>query len=151
MKNSEKLKKILVISGPNISFLGADETSIDEQIFLKEIHSTLNSIGSEFNVEVVCVQFDQEKETIDCLQKATDAFRGIIINAGILARNGYALRNAIEALAVPCVEVFVSNVHASEECRHQSVIASACVGVIGGFGIKSYILALQALVHLREV
>ena len=74
----------------------------------------------------------------------------MIINAGALAHYSYALRSAIGAMLLPCVEVFISNVHAREEFRHTSVIAPVCVGVIAGFGKKSYLLALDALANLGE-
>jgi 3-dehydroquinate dehydratase-2 len=99
---------------------------------------------------VECRQFNGEGAIIDCLQEAPGRFDGVIINAGALAHYSYALRSAIGSMLLPCVEVFISNVHAREEFRHESVIAPVCVGVIAGFGKKSYLLALDALAHLGE-
>jgi 3-dehydroquinate dehydratase II len=89
-----------------------------------------------------------EGDIIDRLQKATGEYAGVIINAAALAHYSYALRSAIGAMLLPCVEVFISNVHAREDFRHKSVIAPACIGVIAGFGKQSYILALEALENL---
>jgi len=102
-------------------------------------------------VEVDCRQFNNEGAIIDCLQEATGSFDGVIINAGALAHYSYALRSAIGAMLLPCVEVFISNIHSREEFRHKSVIAPVCVGVIAGFGKKSYLLALEALFNLGDV
>ncbi len=101
-------------------------------------------------MEVECRQFNNEGDLIDCLQSAPKQFEGVVINAGALAHYSYALRSALGAMLIPCVEVFISNPHAREEFRHKSVIAPICVGVIGGFGKKSYLLGLEALVNLRE-
>jgi 3-dehydroquinate dehydratase-2 len=146
------MKSFLVISGPNLNLLGTRKTSIYGQGSLEDIHSGLQQLAGQLNVRVECKQFNSEGAIVDCLQEAPGRFDGIIINAGALAHYSYALRSAIGATLLPCVEVFISNVHArEEEFRHESVIAPVCVGVISGFGKKSYLLALDALVNLTEV
>lgn len=139
-----------MISGPNLNLLGTRKVSIYGQGTLEDIHQGLQASASDLGVEVECVQFNSEGSIIDCLQDATGKFDGVIINAGALAHYSYALRSAIGSMLLPCVEVFISNVHTREEFRHHSVIAPVCVGVIGGFGAKSYVLALEALVHLGD-
>ena len=145
-----KNKRYLVISGPNMNLLGTRKTSIYGEGSLGDIHQGLHQRASELGVEVECRQFNSEGAIIDCLQEATGAFDGVIINAGALAHYSYALRSAIGAMLLPCVEVFISNIHSREEFRHKSVIAPVCVGVIAGFGKKSYLLALEALVNLGD-
>ena len=145
-------KKFLVISGPNLNLLGTRKTSIYGEGSLEDIHRGLRQRAQELNVSVECKQFNSEGAIVDCLQEAPGRFDGVIINAGALAHYSYALRSAIGATLLPCVEVFISNVYArEEEFRHKSVIASVCVGVIAGFGKKSYLLALDALANLTEV
>ncbi len=145
------MTRFLVVSGPNMNLLGTRETSIKGEGSLEDIHRGLGSRAEELGVSVDCRQFNSEGAIIDCLQDAPGRFDGVVINAGALAHYSYALRSAIGAMSLPCVEVSISNVHASdEEFRHTSVIAPVCVGVISGFGKKSYLLALDALVHLGE-
>lgn len=150
-KDVKKNRKFLVISGPNLNLLGTRKTSIYGAGSLEDIHQGLKLRAQELNVTVECRQFNSEGEIIDCLQEAHDRFDGVIINAGALAHYSYALRSAIGSMLLPCVEVFISNVHTREEFRHKSVIAPVCVGVIGGFGKKSYLLALEALSNLGNV
>jgi len=145
-----KKRKFLVVSGPNLNLLGTRKTSIYGQGSLEDIHQGLHLSAADLGVEVECTQFNSEGSIIDCLQNATNEFEGVIMNAGALAHYSYALRSAIGAMLLPCVEVFISNVHSREEFRHKSVIAPVCVGVIGGFGKRSYLLALEALVNLGE-
>jgi 3-dehydroquinate dehydratase-2 len=145
-----KKKSFLVISGPNMNLLGTRKTSIYGKGSLEDIHRGLRARADELGVSVECRQFNGEGEIIDSLQSAPGRFDGVIINAGALAHYSYALRSAIGAMLLPCVEVFISNVHAREEFRHTSVIAPVCVGVIAGFGKKSYLLALDALANLGE-
>ncbi|MCP4486449.1 MAG: type II 3-dehydroquinate dehydratase [Gammaproteobacteria bacterium] len=146
-----KKRKFLVVSGPNLNLLGARETSIYGGGLLENIHQSLYTAAGEMGVEVDCVQFNSEGEIIDYLQNATPELDGVIINAGALAHYSYALRSTIGAMPLPCVEVFISNVHTREEFRHASVIAPVCVGVIGGFGKRSYLLGLEALVHMGDI
>ncbi|TFG64412.1 MAG: type II 3-dehydroquinate dehydratase [Spirochaetales bacterium] len=144
-------KKFLVISGPNLNLLGKRKTSIYGQGSLNDIHESLKKRADELDVAVECEQYNSEGDIIDSLQRAPGLFDGVIINAGALAHYSYALRSAIGAMLLPCIEVFISNVYSREEFRHHSVIASVCIGVIGGFGKKSYLLALDALANLAEV
>ena len=145
-------KNYLVISGPNLNLLGTRKTSIYGKGSLEDIHRGLQQRAEELNVKVECKQFNSEGAIVDCLQEAPGRFDGVIINAGALAHYSYALRSAIGATLLPCVEVFISNVYArEEEFRHKSVIAPVCVGVIAGFGKKGYLLALDALANLTEV
>lgn len=143
-------RKFLVISGPNLNLLGTRKTSIYGQGSLEDIHRGLHHRAAELDVAVQCEQYNSEGAIVDSLQRAPGEFEGIIINAGALAHYSYALRSALGATLLPCVEVFISNVHTREEFRHKSVIAPVCVGVVGGFGKKSYILALEALVNLSK-
>ena len=145
-----KKKSFLVISGPGMNLLGTRKTSIYGEGSLEDIHRGLRARADELGVAVECRQYNGEGAIIDCLQEAPGKFDGVIINAGALAHYSYALRSAIGSMLLPCVEVFISNVHAREEFRHESVIAPVCVGVIAGFGKKSYLLALDALAHLGE-
>ena len=141
-------KKFLVISGPNLNLLGTRKVSIYGEGSLEDIHNGLRRRAEDLAVQVDCFQFNGEGDIIDKLQGATGEYAGVIINAGALAHYSYALRSAIGSMLLPCVEVMISNVHAREDFRHSSVIAPVCVGVISGFGKKSYILALDALVNL---
>ena len=142
------IKKYLVVSGANFNLLGARKTSIYGRGTLEEIHDKLRELAADLGVEVDCLQFNDESGMIECLQQAPERYEGVIINAGAWAHYSYALRSAVGAMLLPCVEVFISNVHIREEYRHKSVIAAVCVGVIGGFGANSYLLALRALARI---
>jgi len=126
-----KKRSFLVVSGPNLNLLGTRKTSIYGEGSLEDIHRGLESRAAELGVSVDCRQFNSEGAIIDSLQEAPGRFDGVIITAGALAH--------------------LSNIHSREEFRHKSVIAPVCVGVIGGFGKKSYLLALDALVNLSEL
>ena len=145
-----KTRKFLVVSGPNLNLLGSRKVSIYGKGSLRDIHEGLEGRAAELGVEVECCQFNSEGDIVDKLQRAPDEFDGVIINAGALAHYSYVLRSAIGSMLLPCVEVYISNVHKREEFRHTSVIADVCVGVIGGFGKKSYLLALEALTNLGK-
>ncbi|MCP3690507.1 MAG: 3-dehydroquinate dehydratase, partial [Gammaproteobacteria bacterium] len=112
-----KKRKFLVVSGPNLNLLGTRETSSYGDGSLEDIHQSLHTAAEEMGVEVDCVQFNSEGVIIDYLQNATPELDGVIINAGALAHYSYALRSAIGAMSLPCVEVFISNVHTREEFR----------------------------------
>ena len=137
--------KILVINGANMNLLGKREPDIygreDYAALCARIYEHAQSRG----VAVECFQSNHEGAIIDAIQEADTAFDGIVINPGAYTHYSYAIRDAIAAVRLPCVEVHMSNVHAREEFRHKSVIGPVCAGVIAGFGKHSYLLAVDAI------
>lgn len=139
--------KILVINGPNLNFLGKRNVSIYGQKTLEEINSELKKRAEEMGVEVEFFQSNHEGEIIDRLQKV-DEFDGVIINPGALAHYSYSLRDAIEPLLIPVIEVHLSNIFSREDFRNRSVTAPVCQGVLSGFGWQVYRFALDIIVKL---
>ena len=137
--------KILVINGANMNLLGKREPDIygreDYAALCARIYAHAQSRG----IAVECFQSNHEGAIIDAIQEADGMFDGIVINPGAYAHYSYAIRDAIAAVRLPCVEVHMSNVHAREEFRHKSVIGPVCAGVIAGFGRQSYLLAVDAV------
>jgi 3-dehydroquinate dehydratase-2 len=135
---------ITVIHGVNLSHLGQREPDIYGSMTLKEINQGLQT---EFpNIDFRFVQSDQEGELVDALWTASKRSKGIILNPGAYTHTSVALRDAIAAIDVPVIEVHLSNLHAREPFRHESLIAPVCRGQIQGFGARSYHLAVKALV-----
>jgi 3-dehydroquinate dehydratase-2 len=139
-------KKILIINGPNLNLLGQREPSI---YGANTMEHALLMIKEHFtNVEVDYYQSNVEGFLIDRIQRAMhENIDGIVLNAGAYTHTSIALRDCIASVQIPVVEVHLSNVHQRESFRHQSMIAAVCRGVIAGFGIKSYMLAVEALVN----
>ena len=135
--------RIQIINGPNINLLGKREPSIYGSVtfedFLIELRANYPDVESSY------YQSNTEGELIDKIQETGFDVDGIILNAGAYTHTSIALQDAIRAVTSPVVEVHISNVHARESFRHKSMIAAACKGVICGFGLKSYQLALEAL------
>ena len=128
--------------------LGKREVTVYGEDTLETIHDELRALAQELDVEITCSQHNSEGELIDWLQRAESEFSGVIINAGAYSHYSYALRDAVSAIALPCVEVHMSNIYGREEFRQQSVIAPACRGSISGFGKQSYMLALRAIAQI---
>lgn len=135
--------KIQIINGPNINLLGKREPSVYGS---RSFDDYLDELKKRYpEVDFFCYQSNVEGEMINKIHEVGFEFDGIVLNAGAYTHTSIALQDAIRAVNTPVVEVHISNVHQREEFRHKSMISCACVGVICGFGLDSYRLALEAL------
>ena len=143
--------KILVINGPNLNMLGAREPAHYGVKTLDDIAEAVQEKADECGVEVEFFQSNHEGALVDFLQATAPDAAGIVINAGALTHYGLSLRDALVDSRLPIVEVHLSNIHAREEFRQHSVIASIAVGQIAGLGWQSYLFALEFLAEqLKE-
>ncbi|MFQ6548075.1 type II 3-dehydroquinate dehydratase [Aestuariibius sp. 2305UL40-4] len=139
---------LLLLNGPNLNLLGTREPDLYGSQTLVEIEEICRAHASSQDAELTAFQSNSEGALIDALQDAPD---GVILNAGAYTHTSVALRDAIASIAAPVVEIHISNVHAREDFRHRSLIAPVALGQISGFGIGSYLLAIDALLrHLRQ-
>lgn len=137
--------KILIANGPNLNMLGIREPEKYGTVSLNDIEKELYAYSFELGIDIETFQSNTEGEIIDKIQKAIGVFDGILINAGGYTHTSVAIRDAISAVGLPCVEIHMTNIHAREEFRHKSLIAPVCIGQISGFGKESYKLGLKAL------
>lgn len=142
------MKKILVIHGPNLNLLGEREPGVYGNQSIEVLNSTIIDRAKALGLECEIFQSNHEGAIIDKLHAARKTFDGVVINAGAYTHYSYAIRDAIAAIKIPCVEVHLSNVFSRDAFRSESVIAPVCKGSISGFGFESYYLALQALAEL---
>jgi len=140
--------RILIINGPNFDILGKREPDIYGTMTLLDIEHQLKEKFP--NVKLEFYQSNSEGPIIDALHKALDgATDGVVINPGAFTHYSFAIRDAVAALKVPVIELHLSNVHAREEFRRESVIAPACKGVIAGFGARGYELAVEFILEQK--
>lgn len=139
------VKRVLVLNGPNLNMLGIREPKTYGTQTLADIEAMCVTAGKDLRLEVECRQTNREGELCEWIQGAFGKMDGIIINPGGYSHTSVAIRDAISAVAIPTVEVHLSNIHAREEFRHHSFISAVAVGVICGLGATGYKLALEAL------
>ena len=141
-------KRILVLHGPNLNLLGTREPEIYGTLTLNEINETLRVKAKELGAdEINFLQSNFEGELVEAIQKARGRYDFILLNAAALTHYSVALRDAIAAIPVPVIEIHLSNVHKREEFRHKSVIAPVVMGQISGFGLDSYLAALEIAIR----
>ena len=138
-------KKILIINGPNLNLLGERETEIYGTLALKEVEEQLKKFAEQKGAQVEFFQSNFEGEIIEKIQLARGIYDGIIINPAGLSYTSYCILDALKAVKIPCIEVHLSHIFAREDFRKNSITASACKGIISGFGWRGY---LYALTHL---
>ncbi len=139
------MRRVLLINGPNLNLLGTREPALYGTATLADAVESVGRQAAAMGVELQAVQSNNEGELVGHIQAAAGRFDGMILNPGAYTHTSVAIRDAIQGVAVPCVEVHLSNVHAREEFRQRSLTAPACIGVLAGFGIRGYGLALEGL------
>lgn len=145
------MKKILILNGPNLNLLGKREPTIYGSETMEQVLAGLEKAAAEHGAAIEYAQSNHEGELVDIIQRVgfdTDGYAGIVLNAGAYTHTSLAIADAIAAVPLPVVEVHISNVAArAEQIRHTSLIAPVCKGTIAGFGTRSYLLGLLALMH----
>ena len=142
--------RVLVIHGPNLNLLGTREPEVYGNVTLSEINERLQERAQELGIQIEAFHSNHEGEIVDKIAEAASTTDAIIINPAAYTHTSVAIRDAISAVALPTVEVHLSNIQAREEFRHTSVIAPVVTGQIAGFGADSYLLALQAVALLLD-
>jgi 3-dehydroquinate dehydratase-2 len=142
-------KKLLLLHGPNLNLLGTREPEVYGKLTLEDINERAIAHVTKHNVELRAEQSNHEGALIDILHVARNWADGVVFNPGAYTHTSVALRDAISAINLPVIEVHLSNVHSREQFRHTSLLAPVCVGQISGFGWRSYLLGLDAMLgHL---
>ena len=137
--------RILVLQGPNLNLLGTRERDVYGDLTLEGIHELVQAHAARRHVAVETFHSNHEGALIDRLHAARDDVDGVVFNAGAYTHSSLALRDAITSVRLPVVEIHLSNVYAREAFRHHSVLAPVCIGVVAGFGWRSYLLGIDAL------
>ncbi len=138
-------KKILIINGPNLNLLGEREESKYGKITLEQLKNDCQTHGKSIGIEIKFEQSNIEGEIVTMIQKAKDNFQGIIINAAAYTHTSVAILDALLAVKLPTIEVHITNIYNREDFREKSLISKAVNGIICGFGVNGYIMALDSI------
>jgi 3-dehydroquinate dehydratase-2 len=144
--------KILVLNGPNLNLLGQREPAVYGAATLADVEALCRDTAAQLGAGVECRQSNHEGLLVDWIHEAGAAYRagtliGVVFNAGAYTHTSVALHDAIKGTGVPVIEVHITNVHAREAFRHHSYLSPAAAGIVVGFGIDGYVLAIQGLVR----
>ena len=139
------MRAVLVLNGPNLGRLGSREPEVYGSTSFEDLVEACRARGAEIGLDVAVRQTDSESELIGWLHEAADSHIPVVLNPAAFTHYSYALRDAVALRTAPLIEVHISNPHAREEFRHTSVVSAVASGVIAGFGINSYLLALDEL------
>ena len=137
--------KIIVINGPNLNLLGEREKEKYGSVSLKDIESDCLKYAKENDIELSFVQSNVEGEIVSIIQDCRNKYSGIIINAAGYTHTSVSILDALKVLKIPIIELHITNIYNREEFRHKSLISKAATGIICGFGVKGYIMALGAM------
>lgn len=140
--------KFLILNGPNINLLGEREPEIYGTISLTNLEDLCRGWGEERGIEIRCAQSNHEGELVDILQEVRHEVDGVVLNAAAYTHTSVALRDCIAAIQPPVIEVHISNTAKRETFRSRSFITAVAAGLVAGFGIHGYILALEALLEM---
>ena len=141
----------MLLNGPNLNLLGTREPEIYGSETLQDIETNLLAIAKELNFDLICHQSNAEHELVDLIHSARDEeVKCIIINPGALTHSSIALRDALSGVGIPFIEVHISNIHKREEFRRKSFVSLRADGVICGFGVAGYEIALNHIATLLE-
>ncbi|MCL9683327.1 type II 3-dehydroquinate dehydratase [Legionella maioricensis] len=142
------MKKILVLHGPNLNLLGAREPSIYGSASLNQINADLVKEANHAGMQLTCCQSNSESDLIQTIHQAgIDKVNYIIFNPAAFTHTSIALRDALSAVAIPFIEVHISNIYSRETFRHHSYFSDIAKGIISGLGVQGYLLALQAIIE----
>lgn len=144
------MKSFIVINGPNLNRLGVREPEIYGSQTLKDLETSLSEVSRQIRCKIEQRQSNHEGTMIDWIHEAEMDYDGIVLNAGAFTHYSYAIRDAIGSVSVPVIEVHISNVHARESFRSQSVLAPVVKGQIVGLGFYGYTLAILSLLKLTD-
>ena len=141
---------ILLINGPNLNLLGSREPEIYGSKTLKDIEKELMIVAENKSINLECFQSNHEGEIVDKIQDSLEEFQGILINAGAFTHTSISIRDALIGSKIPFVEVHISNIFSREEFRKESFLTDKAIGIISGFGISSYFIALDGIINFLK-
>ena len=141
---------ILLINGPNLNLLGTREPEIYGNQSLAQIELQLSEVAKKKQINLDCFQSNHEGEIVDKIQDSVNNFQGILINAGGFTHTSVAIRDALVGSKIPFVELHISNIFKREEFRKESYLTDKAIGIISGFGIASYFLALDGIINYLQ-